>query len=355
MKAKLIALTIPTLLAASTASAATVYDKDGTTLDLYGRATGLYYGSGDDALRGDQSYFRLGMNGETNLGNDLTGLGQVEYNLPTSGSNNDELRLAYAGVRHATFGQLTYGRQDGLFSMVNDYTDVLPEFGGDGLGKNTEAFGTGRTNGLFKYAFNYNGLTFGLQYTGKNDPQNNDADKWMLGSDEGYATGLSYDTAMGLSVATVYNRAGKTDEQKQTAQFGGQDDAQLTGVGLRYNANNLYAAATYSEGRDHYFLGDSTAGGYAHKSRGYEAVVQYTVADKFVPGVAYVRSEVKDESQNIDDKANEYVSVNAAYHFNNNFQSYVDYRINLLDDNSFTQNYGINTDDIVAVGMRYDF
>ena len=39
MKAKLIALTIPTLLAANTASAATVYDKDGTTLDLYGRAT----------------------------------------------------------------------------------------------------------------------------------------------------------------------------------------------------------------------------------------------------------------------------------------------------------------------------
>ena len=291
MKAKLIALTIPTLLAANTASAATVYDKDGTTLDLYGRATGLYYGSDNDALRGDQSYFRLGMNGETNLGNDLTGLGQVEYNLPTSGSNNDELRLAYAGIRHGTFGQLTYGRQDGLFSMVNDYTDVLPEFGGDGLGKNTEAFGTGRTNGLFKYAFNYNGLTFGLQYTGKNDPQNNDADKWMQGSDEGYATGLSYDMPMGLSFATVYNRAGKTDDQKQTAQFGGQDDAQLTGVGLRYNANNLYAAATYSEGRDHYFLGDSTAGGYAHKSRGYEAVVQYTVADKFVPGLCPLRSE----------------------------------------------------------------
>ncbi len=102
-------------------------------------------------------------------------------------------------------------------------------------------------------------------------------------------------------------------------------------------------------------MGDSTTGGYAHKSRGYEAVVQYTVADKFVPGLAYVRSEVKDDGQNIDDKANEYVSVNAAYHFNNNFQSYVDYRINLLDDNSFTQNYGINTDDIVAVGMRYDF
>ena len=311
----------------------------------------MYYGSDNDELSGDQSYFRLGLKGETAINSELSGIGQVEYNLPTSGSDNDELRLGYAGLRHATFGQLTYGRQDGLFSMVNDYTDVLPEFGGDGLGKGTEVFGTGRTNGLFKYAFNYNGVTLGLQYTGKNDPQNNDTSKWMLGSDAGYAVGLSYDAPIGLSVATVYNRAGKTDDQKQNATFGGQDDAQLTGVGVRYNANNLYAAATYSEGRDHYAIGD----GYAHKSRGYEAVVQYTVADKFVPGLAYVRSEVKDASQNIDDKANEYVSVNAAYHFNDNFQSYVDYRINMLDDNSFTQTYGINTDDVVAVGMRYDF
>ena len=355
MKAKLIALSIPTLLATGTVSAATVYEQDGSKLDVYGRATGMYYGSDNQDLRGDESYIRLGLKGETALGNNLTGLGQFEYNLPTAGSDNDELRLGFAGIRHDQFGTLTYGRQDGLMAMVNDYTDVLPEWGGDGLGKGTEVFGTGRSNGLLKYAFTYDGLTLGAQFTGKNDPQNNSDEKWMLGSNEGYALGASYDLPMGLSFATVYNRAGKSDEQKLQAQFGAQDDAQLTGVGLRYNANNLYAAATYSEGRDHYFLGDSTTGGYAHKSRGYEAVVQYTVADKFVPGLAYVRSEVKDDGQNIDDKANEYVSVNAAYHFNNNFQSYVDYRINLLDDNSFTQNYGINTDDIVAVGMRYDF
>ncbi len=355
MKAKLIALSIPTLLATGTVSAATVYDQDGSKLDLYGRATGMYYGSDNDERRGDESYIRMGLMGETALGNNLTGLGQFEYNLPTAGSDNDELRLGFAGIRHDQFGTLTYGRQDGLMAMVNDYTDVLPEWGGDGLGKGTEVFGTGRTNGLFKYAFTHEGLTLGAQFTGKNDPQNNSDEKWMLGSDEGYALGASYDLPMGLSFATVYNRAGKSDEQKLQAQFGAQDDAQLTGVGLRYNANNWYAAATYSEGRDHYFLGDNTAGGYAHKSRGYEAVVQYTVADKFVPGVAYVRSDVKDESQNIDDTANEYLSLGASYKFTPAFQTYVDYKVNLLDDNAFTKQYGINTDDVVAGAMHYDF
>lgn len=30
--------------------------------------------------------------------------------------------------------------------------------------------------------------------------------------------------------------------------------------------------------------------------------------------------------------------------------TYVDYKINLLDDNSFTHNAGISTDDVVALG-----
>ena len=173
MKVKLLALAIPTLLTATATQAATVYNKDGSTLDLYGRAVGMYYGSDNQEIRGDESYIRLGLKGETALGNNLTGLGQFEYNLPTAGSDNDELRLGFAGIRHDTFGTLTYGRQDGLMGMVNDYTDVLPEWGGDGLGKATEVFGTGRTNGLLKYAFNYQGLTLGAQFTGKNDPQNN--------------------------------------------------------------------------------------------------------------------------------------------------------------------------------------
>ena len=351
MKAKLIALSIPTLLATGTVSAATVYEQDGSKLDVYGRATGMYYGSDNQDLRGDESYIRLGLKGETALGNNLTGLGQFEYNLPTAGSDNDELRLGFAGIRHDQFGTLTYGRQDGLMAMVNDYTDVLPEWGGDGLGKGTEVFGTGRSNGLLKYAFTYDGLTLGAQFTGKNDPQNNSDEKWMLGSNEGYALGASYDLSMGLSFAAAYNQAGKTAEQEANATFGADSDAKLAAGGIRYSANDWYAAATYSEGRDHYFIGS----GYAEKNRGYEAVVQYTVAEKFVPGVAYVRSDLKDSSQNIDDTANEYVSIGASYYFTPNFQTYVDYKVNLLEENSFTQQYGINTDDVVAVAMRYDF
>ncbi|MEG1922513.1 MAG: porin, partial [Citrobacter sp.] len=43
------------------------------------------------------------------------------------------------------------------------------------------------------------------------------------------------------------------------------------------------------------------------------------------------------------------------YYFNKNMSTYVDYKINLLDDNEFTQRAGIGTDDIVALGLVYQF
>ncbi len=38
-----------------------------------------------------------------------------------------------------------------------------------------------------------------------------------------------------------------------------------------------------------------------------------------------------------------------------NMSTYVDYKINLLDDNAFTKATGTATDDIVAVGLVYQF
>lgn len=44
------------------------------------------------------------------------------------------------------------------------------------------------------------------------------------------------------------------------------------------------------------------------------------------------------------------------YSFNKNFSTYVDYKINMLDqDEALYDAYGISTDDIVGVGMTYQF
>lgn len=365
MKKTALTMAISSLLLAGGAQAANVYDQNGTKLDIGGRVNGMYYGTDDNATEGDASYLRLHIAGETKVDEDLTAFGFAEYNLPVSGSDNDELRYAYAGIKHDRFGAFSYGRQDGLFTKaVNNYTDVLPEWGGDGLGKDTEVFGTGRTNGLAQYMYNWQGLTLGAQFTGNNDPQNSgrsdsigyDGGVWnKKGSAEGFAVAASYDFDMGLGLSAAYNQAGKTDEQSRYAAFGGNDDAKLMGVGVKYATGDLYLAATYAHGEDYMFIGNGY-NGYAEKHDGYEAVAQYTIG-KFKPSLAYLRTDVKDDARGIDDTYTEYVSIGAWYYFTDNFNAYVDYKLNLLDEEngSSTSKLGQNTDDIVAVALQYNF
>ena len=81
MKLKLVAVAVTTLLAAGVTNAAEIYNKDGNKLDLYGKMQGLHYFSSDKGERGDNSYARLGVKGETQITDQLTGFGQWEYNM----------------------------------------------------------------------------------------------------------------------------------------------------------------------------------------------------------------------------------------------------------------------------------
>ena len=52
----------------------------------------------------------------------------------------------------------------------------------------------------------------------------------------------------------------------------------------------------------------------------------------------------------------DYIDLGMTYSFNKNFSTYVDYKINMLDnDEALYDAYGISTDDIVGVGMTYQF
>lgn len=102
------------VMMAGAANAAEIYNKDGNKLDLYGKVDGLHYFSSNHSTDGDQSYIRMGIKGETQITDQLTGFGQWEYqvnaNRPedgdSSGSPQSWTRLGFAGLAFADMGSL---------------------------------------------------------------------------------------------------------------------------------------------------------------------------------------------------------------------------------------------------------
>ena len=374
MKRKVLALVIPALLAAGAAHAAEVYNKDGNKLDLYGKVDGLHYFSDDANSDGDQTYVRMGFKGETQINDQLTGYGQWEYqvnaNTTESDHGNSFTRLAFAGLKWGEYGSFDYGRNYGVMYDVEGWTDMLPEFGGDSYTR-SDNFMTGRTNGVTTYRNTdlfglVNGLNVALQYQGANEDQitneqegtGNGGDRTVQNSNgDGFGLSSTSDFGMGMSFGAAYTTSDRTNEQVNAGgRVAGGDKADAWTAGLKYDANSIYLAAMYSETRNMTPYGDD---GVANKTQNVEVTAQYQFDFGLRPAVSFLMSKGKDlTGQGNDDSKDlvKYADIGATYYFNKNMSTYVDYKINLLDnDDSFYSRNNINTDDVVALGMVYQF
>ncbi|MGU0038661.1 porin OmpC [Citrobacter freundii complex sp. 2025EL-00176] len=371
MNRKVLALVIPALLAAGAAHAAEIYNKDGNKLDLYGKVDGLHYFSDDSSKDGDQTYMRMGFKGETQVNDMITGYGQWEYQIQANGTEGDDkgdswTRLAFAGIKVGDYGSFDYGRNYGVLYDVEAWTDMLPEFGGDSYTQ-ADNFMTGRANGVATYRNNdffglVDGLNVALQYQGKNENQslnddvgtNNrkDGDK-RYDNGDGFGISSTYDLGMGVSFGAAYTSSDRTNEQINSYNAGG-DKADAWTAGLKYDANNIYLATMYSETRNMTPYGND---GVANKTQNFEVTAQYQFDFGLRPAVSFLMSKGKDLNSTDGDKdLVKYADVGATYFFNKNFSTYVDYKINLLDeDDSFYTRNDISTDDVVALGMVYQF
>ncbi|EGT4252543.1 porin OmpC [Citrobacter farmeri] len=359
MKLKLVAVAVTSLLAAGVVNAAEVYNKDGNKLDLYGKVTALHYFSDNDGDDGDKTYARLGFKGETQINDQLTGFGQWEYefkgnNTEANGTKGNKTRLAFAGLKFAEFGSFDYGRNYGVAYDVGAWTDVLPEFGGD-TWTQTDNFMTARTTGVATYRNTdffglVEGWNFALQYQGKNEDSRNP----HQANGDGFGLSTSYEYE-GFAASAAYAKSDRTDSQVaygNNSLNASGDNAEVWAAGLKYDANNIYLATTYSETRNMTPFGDDHI---ANKTQNFEVVAQYQFDFGLRPSLAYLKSKAKDLGAWGDQDVVEYVDVGATYYFNKNMSTYVDYKINLIDESNFTRAAGVGTDDIVAVGLTYQF
>ncbi|ELY3836744.1 porin OmpC [Cronobacter turicensis] len=379
MKVKVLSLLVPALLVAGSVNAAEIYNKDGNKLDLFGKVDAEHYFSDDKGADGDQTYMRIGFKGETQVNDQITGYGQWEYQIQGNTAENDNqswTRVAFAGLKFGDAGSFDYGRNYGVIYDITSWTDVLPEFGGDTYG--ADNFLQSRGNGIATYRNTdffglVDGLNFALQYQGKNGSVSGENDSTggrslLKQNGDGYGMSLTYDLGQGFSVGGAMATSKRTADQNASnaALFGEGDHAEVYSGGLKYDANNIYLAAQYSQTYNATRFGTSNGDrsniyGFADKAQNFEVVAQYQFDFGLRPSVAYLQSRGKDIANKTtgesfgDQDLLKYVDVGATYYFNKNMSTFVDYKINLLDDNKFTRQAGIGTDDVVAVGLVYQF
>ncbi|EEV8218794.1 TPA: porin, partial [Escherichia coli] len=193
------------------------------------------------------------------------------------------------------------------------------------------------------------------QYQGKNE-----RDDLQKANGDGYGFSASYEFD-GFGFVAAYTKSDRTDKQVQglngtadvldpasgkkvgekavdSGSVAKGKHAEFWGTGLKYDANNLYLAAVYSETQNMTTFGDQ---GVADKAQNIEAVVQYQFDFGLRPSLAYLQSRGQDVMvggvNHGDQDLVKYIDVGATYYFNKNMSTYVDYKINLIDESEFTR------------------
>ena len=209
MKKSLLALAV--VAVAASANAATVYDKDGTSLYLDGRVQSVFYsGNHNKAGENDSSINnsgRFGIGGKTQITDWVAGIGYSQWDA-SDGDNRDKfaVRDQWVGADFGEFGKLQAGRfRDGVY-YVEEVTDHY-EDAADNLSGN---FNGERRNGQLKYTYDNYGFhgELGVQTAQNSVKVFGDKHGFISkGVDTvlgGYSMSDSYDVDSGFNVGLGY-------------------------------------------------------------------------------------------------------------------------------------------------------
>lgn len=201
MKVNLISFTIAALL--GSAFAAQAQSIDDIDVDFYGSirvgVDNIDAGTEDDGANGRDFLSRIGVKASVDLGNGLTGFGQVEYGIrqdnlvDLTANEAPTLRLANIGLQ-GDFGKIVYGTQNLLF-----HTAVRRSYFADALDSIRQ--GTIRDDDVLQYTYKYKKFTFGAgtQFEGQ------DGDS----IDQYQAAVLYHDKSFDLNVAYTKDNRGE--------------------------------------------------------------------------------------------------------------------------------------------------
>lgn len=304
MKKTLLATAILSGLVSASAQAATVYDKDGTTMKIGGRVEvrGDFLSEDGGELDGtmyDMSRARINFKGKTKISEGLTGFAKMEYEIKQG--ENVKNRYLFAGIG-TNFGDFSYGRQDTANVQISDMTDIASEH--SGIQKYIDASDDKQSN-TFVYSIEVaEAVTIQADYSGSEEVDS-----------DAYGISALWSSDFGLDLGASYSGSDSTDQ---------------TTVGVAYTLNDLYLGATYAMG--------SVADGDDFTSL--EAAVQYKFTKEFRLIGIYGMSD-----EDVAGDTNDYMAIEGQYRYNKSIRTYASYKLNNLD----------GQDDSLLLGLRYNF
>ncbi|HDN9004694.1 MULTISPECIES: porin [Aeromonas] len=349
MKKTILAIAIPALFA-SAANAAVIYDKDGTTFDVYGRVQANYYGEHDDTDGELIGSSRLGWSGKVALNNTWSGIAKTEWQVAAENSDKGsdgksskfDARHIYAGFDGTQYGKIIFGQTDTAFYDVLEPTDIFNEWGDAGN------FYDGRQEGQVIYSNTFGGFKGKVSYQTNDDVAVKITDVGqkvkedaIFGSDvkrkKAYAVAAGYDFDFGLGFNAGY--AYSDLQNKVNGQTGKKDE---WAIGAHYAINGFYFAGVYTEGEV-----KNKSLGLKDDGRGYELAASYNVdAWTFLAG--YNFKEGKANAQAAGSTYKDLVDetlLGVQYAFTPKLKAYTEYKIQGIEKH----------DDEWTVALQYNF
>ncbi|MEZ8771877.1 porin [Vibrio sp. 10N.247.310.17] len=342
MNKTMIALAVSAAALATGANASELYNQDGTSLEMGGRAEARL--SMKDGKASDESRIRLNFLGKVEIQDGLYGVGFYEGEFTTADStatsndNGSDLdnRYTYAGIG-GTFGEVTYGKNDGALGVITDFTDIMAYHGNSAADKLAAA---DRTDNMLSYKGQFQDLSVKASYRFADRSLNNAKTDYVDNGEDGYSLSAIY--AIGETGA------------KLGAGYADQDQSNEYMLSGSYSISDLYFAGVFTDGEK------QTTGTIKNKAvdyTGYELAAAYTLGQT-VFSTTYNNAETDSET------SADNIAIDATYYFKPNFRGYVSYNFNLISagdkiDTTDLASNGVATsaqaEDELALGLRYDF
>ncbi len=372
MKKSLLALAV--VAAATSANAATVYDKDGTSLAVGGRVQAVVYnGNAAGIAENDAGLVnsaRLNIAGSTKINDSVSVFAFSEWNMAdgnTSGQSwGDSIntREQYVGADYGDFGKILGGKTYDAANAVLAATDVFEDFGARLQG----SINGDRRTGMFRYVYDNNGIFGSVSYQTAADDSTVQGSKADVEGGFAAAAGYTFDNVVfgPLSFKAGYSYVkGQDDFSKTIGQFENSetfDNFKVISASIAWGStdNGLYIGALYNTQRVKQRANDFVPSNSSNSDmkKGYEFVVGYTFDNGIgaFTGYNFVDVKTKEGSINSDSAIYRRVPVYVNYAINDNFNIWGEAE---FDANSTTKKDGQNqyseTGTMLSAGARYTF